>query len=201
MLCLLIAACSKASDSKEAPAKQEPAQEAVKEPAPVKDEVDPQTVKPPEAAPVSPAANVDCAAIVTADDIQKACNAKVELRATQYEGKNPKLGLCSRAITEPGKKFPVAQWSINAFEKPADAEGWVKLEKTADAKELAGVGDLAWTREKHTAALKTTTYSVGVRKGGMVLKLSFTKNSLNERPPCTLEQLVEVAKVATSRLP
>lgn len=48
--------------------------------------------------------------------------------------------------------------------------------------------------------LGRTSTSVGVRKGAQLLSISHNKDSLNTTPPCTLEQLVEVAREAIARL-
>ena len=204
LLCVVMAmGCSKKSETKTEPTQTEPAKPEAPKPA-----EDKPADKPPEAAPPEPkpaaagAPTFDCNAIVTAADIEKACNAKVEIKPTMHEGKmGGKLGVCNRSMSLVGKKGPVALWSLSWHGDAKAAEGFVVLEKSKEAKELAGVGDFAWTAEREMKELKSTDYDVGARKGATVIKLGFTKNSLNPKPPCTLEQLVEVAKLAVARLP
>ncbi len=195
---LMLIACSKKSDTKqEAPAASPPAQPSDNEPA----EPTPPSPAPAEEKPAPPpAASVDCAALVTADDFQKACNAKVEIGPSQLEGKG-NLMTCSRSVTEPGKKFPIARWTLSTFPDAAAAQSWLKLEKTDESKPVADIGDEAWTSTHATKGLESTDYNAGVRKGGSVLRLTYTVNSLNKKPPCTLDQLVEVARLAAARLP
>ena len=190
---LLLSGCSKKDETKSEPAAA---------PAPEVKNEEPKPDTPPEPpAPPAEAPKVDCDAIVTAADIEKHCKAKVEIAASQHEGKLGKLGVCSRTMTEPGKKFPVAHWKLGVHDSPAGAEGQVKLEKTDAAKDLAGLGDMVWTKVDENKQLKHTNTAVGVRKGASVLVLHHTKDSLNTKPPCTVEQLVEVAREAIARLP
>src|SRR5574338_1045782 len=123
---VLVIGCSKKSDTKqEAPASSPPAQPSEAKPA----EPTPPPPAPVEAKPAPPATpSVDCAALVTAEDFQKACNAKVEIGPSQFEGKG-NLMTCSRSVTEPGKKFPIARWTLSTFPDAAAAQNWLKLEK------------------------------------------------------------------------
>jgi hypothetical protein len=196
LVLLVVVGCSKKSEPKQevtpAPAKQE----AVK-PAEQKAADTPPAAKPaePEAVP-----KLDCNTIITADDIQKACGAKVEIHAGKQEGSGD-MFTCQRTISEAGKKFPIAYWFVRAGRGPADVAGIAKLEKLPEAKAIAGLGDEAWTSEHEEKKLKVVDYDVNVRKGRFLLKVSAHKDSLNKKPPCTLEQMVELAKIGTSRLP
>lgn len=199
LFCVVLAAgCSKKSETKNEPvaAKQGP-----ETPAPEK----PPEARPPEAKPVEPtpaadAPKLDCNTIITADDIQKACGTKVDIHAGKQEGSDP-LYACQRTISEAGKRFPIAYWFVRAGKTPADVEGLAKLEKLPEAKPIAGIGDEAWSSEHEEKKLKATDYDVNVRKGLFLFKVSATKSSLNQKPPCTLDQMTELAKVAASRLP
>ncbi|HEY5924469.1 MAG TPA: hypothetical protein VIV11_22480 [Kofleriaceae bacterium] len=202
LLVLVVAfGCSKKAEQKQEPT---PVQPEVAKPAEDKSAESPKPAEDkPANKPPEPAATpkVDCATIVTPEDVQKACNAKVEIGPTMHEGKLGKLGVCNRSITEAGKKFPIAQWGVSWHDTATGAENWVKLEKSAEAKEVAGIGDFAWTRVHEVKDLKVVDYDVGVRKGAMVLKLGFSQSRMNKKPPCTLDQLVEVARIAVARLP
>jgi len=184
VVCLaLVCACDKPSDA--------PATRVA--PAP-----EPPAVKPPEPAkPAEPAPPaIECAKLLTADDVKQACGATVEIGASSFEGKNP---LCARTLTVPHKKSPAARFALSSFKDAAAAEDWVKLQKTAETEVLSGVGDFAWTRTKDGKDVKE--YDVGARKGALVIKLSVTQNSANKKAPCTLAQLTELAKVVVARLP
>ncbi len=204
---LLLSGCSKKSDTSSEPAsgaKDEAPAGAPAQPAPEAPTPEAPAEKPVEPAPAEPAAEapaVDCAALVTAEDVAKACGgAKVDVADDESPIKTANT-VCARKVTAPGKKFPIARVHVLAFSSDAGADGWVKLDKVDDAKDVAGIGDLAWTRVKERPQLKSTDYDVGVRKGRVVLKLGMTKNSLNKNPPCTIEQLTELARAIAPRMP
>jgi hypothetical protein len=203
LLCvLLVAGCSKKSETKkEEPAK--PTTEAPQVPDEKPTEAKPAEDKPAESKPAPPAeaVKIDCTTIVTPDDIAKACGGKkVEIVAGKQEGTGA-MFTCQRTITEAGKKGPIAYWFLRGTGKAGEGAAMAKIEKTKDAKPLAGVGDEAYTSEKEQKALKMTDYDVGVTKGGFFFKVSETKDSMTPKPPCTLDQMTELAKVAVSRLP
>jgi hypothetical protein len=197
---VLTAGCSKKSETKNepAPAKQAPAAEAPASGQPP--ETKPPEAKPIEHKPAVDAPKLDCNTILTAEDIQKACGAKVEVHAGKQEGSGP-LFTCQRTISEVGKRFPIAYWFVRVGKTPADVAGIAKLEKLPEAKPIAGLGDEAWSSEHEETKLKITDYDVNVRKGLFLFKVSAHKDSLNKKPPCTLDQMAELAKVATNRLP
>jgi hypothetical protein len=162
---------------------------------------------PPEAKPAEPPpapaaiTNVECAKLVTAEDVAKACGgSKVDVAEGSSKIKAPHT-VCSLRMAEPGKKFPIAQVQLMVFPDPGGVDGWIKLDKIEGSKDVAGIGDLAWTRVDEQAALKSTNYDVGVRKGNAVLKILMTQNSLNKKLPCTLEQATELARIVAPRLP
>lgn len=194
---LLVMVLALGCSNKKAEPKQEPAPAAKPEPTkPPEDK--PAEVKPSE--PVAEVPTIDCNTIITAADIEKACGTKVEIHAGKQEGSGD-MFTCQRTISEPGKKFPIAYWFVRAAKRPADVAGIVKLEKLPEAKTIEGLGEEAWSSEHEEQKLKTVDYDVNVRKGHFLLKVSSTKGSLNKKPPCTLDQMVEVAKIGTSRLP
>ena len=199
---MLVVGCSKKSESKQEPAaaKQEPVAQAPKpaEDKPAEDK--PAEAKPPEAKPAQAIPTIDCNTIITPEDIQKACGAKVDIHAGKQEGSGP-LFACQRTISEAGKRGPIAYWFIRASKSTEDVAALVKLEKLPEAKPIEGVGDEAWSSIHEEPKLKLTDYDVNVRKGHFLLKVSVHKDSLNKKPPCTLDQMVELAKVGASRLP
>jgi hypothetical protein len=157
---------------------------------------------PTPAAPGAPAADVqiDCATLVTAEDVATACGGKkVEVTESATKAQIPNAA-CASKVTEPGKQFPIARIHLQVFPQVAGAESWVKLEKVDDSKDLPGVGDMAWTTVAERKQLKTTDYTVGVRKGRALLKLS-ESSSLDVKVPCTIDQLAELAKIITARIP
>lgn len=199
LLCVVLAlGCSKKSDTKNEPPKQE-AKPAPEAPKPAETPAD----KPPPPPPPAAAPPVDCAAVVTADDIQKACKAKVEIEATRYEGQGD-LMVCNRTIKDPATHNTV-QFGVSRFANPAAIDTWVQLDKTnskdATFKDVAGIGDGAYTKTAETKSLKTTDYDLGVRKGNLLMHLGYMVNDMNKKPPCTLDQLQEVARAAVARLP
>ena len=191
----LAAACSKSS----APANDEPARSNQPAAPPVAT-TPPRAkpVKPPEPAAQTP--SVNCDEIVTAADVEKHCKVKLEIVAGQHEGKMGKLGVCLRVMREVGKKFPIAQWKLAVYDTAADAQSNIKLDKLDGSKDIADLGDTAWTRIDENTKLKHTMTSVGVHKGRNILWIGHTKDSLNTKPPCTLDQLVAIAREATARL-
>jgi hypothetical protein len=199
LMMLLSFGCSNKSETK---------QESAPTPAPKADEQKTPEVKAPSPTPApAPAPNVpdvrvDCATLVTPADVAKACGgANVEVAVSEHEGKNPALGACWRILTEPGKKFPVAQIYVNAFADAAGADSWMKLEKTPETKDVAGIGETAWSREAAIAGTKTTELEIGVRKGRLGLRVTSAKGPLNKNPPCDLAQLTELARILAPRLP
>jgi hypothetical protein len=206
---VLLLGCSKKSETKQEPAgagespgsATAPGAAEAPQPPPTDPPAGEQAEnKPPVAAEV-PAITTDCATLLTADDIAKVCGgSKVEVAESSSSIKMPQT-VCALKVTDVGKKFPIAQIQLMRFADTAGAEGWVKLDKTADAKEVAGLGDAAWSRVKESAALKSTDYGVGVRKGSAVLKLSMTQSGLVKKVPCTIDQLTELAKLVASRIP
>ena len=205
VLCVVLAAgCSKKSETKNEPAKTEPAKpnEAPKPPED-KPADKPPEAKPAEAKPAPPtdAPKIDCAAIITPDDIAKACGGKkVDITPGKQEG-TAALFTCQRTISEAGKKGPIGYLFVRGSGKPGDGEAMMNTEKTPAMKPLRGVGDEAYTSEQEQKALKTTDYDAGVRKGGYFFKISTSKSSMNKNPPCTLDQMAEVVRIASSRLP
>ena len=204
---VFVVGCSEKSETKQEPAgaATPPAAEAPK-PAPASPPPTdtpapaPGESKPSVAAEV-PEITTDCATLLTSDDVAKTCGgSKVDVAESSSSIKMPHT-VCALKVTDVGKKFPIAQIQLMRFADTAGAEGWVKLDKTADAKEVAGLGDIAWSRVKESAALKSTDYGVGVRKGSAVLKLSMTQSSLVKKVPCTIDQLTELAKLVASRVP
>jgi hypothetical protein len=192
---LLIVGCDK---------KPEPTKTA---PAPASPEVKPAaTAAPPQPAvpqaPVAEAAapeEVNCTAIVTADDVKQACGARVLVQAMSRD-QMPKFNVCAYKLTEPNKELPLVQIRVNAFADPAQAQSWTKL-GDAEAKAIPGLGDRAWSRIKERPDLKSTEYMVGVQKGSRLLFITSTKNSVIPKLPCTLEQLTALARTAVTRLP
>jgi hypothetical protein len=203
---LVVLGCSKKSETKSEPSGVDKAGESAGDKAaeavkPPEDKPPAPAPEPPPSAPPAPAMQVDCATLVTADDVAAACGgSKVEVSASSSSIKLPQT-VCALKLTDVGKKFPVAQVQLLGFADVAAAEGWVKLDKTADAKDVAGVGDVAWSRVKENAALKSTDYGVGVRKGRAVLKLSMTQSSLVKKVPCTIDQAAALAKLIAPRIP
>ncbi|HEY5944347.1 MAG TPA: hypothetical protein VIV40_02600 [Kofleriaceae bacterium] len=206
VVCVVLAAlgCSKKSETKNE-TKNEPKQEAkpaedkpAEAPKPAEPAKPAEAPKPPDDKAAKP--SFDCAAIVTADDFKKACNANVELTPTMFEGKGT-LTLCSRSVHEPDKKGSIAQWSLSTFTDVAAAEQWFELDKATERKPISGVGDAAWTGTRELKATKSTDHEVGVRKGTAIVIVGYTQNSLNKKPPCTVEQLTEIARLVAGRLP
>lgn len=200
LLCAVLAlGCSKKSETKNEPAKQEPAKPAEKPGA--------QPVAPAPTPPPPPAANagppVDCAALVTADDIQKACKVKVEVVATPYEGQGD-LMVCNRTIKDPATHNTV-QFGVSRFANTAAIDAWIDLDKKnnkdATFTDVAGLGDGAYSRKGEVKSLKTTEYDLGVRKGNFLLHFGYSINEMNKKPPCTMEQLQDVAKATLGRMP
>jgi len=170
---------------------------APREVTPPKEEAPPPPKK--EAPPPAETPKVDCAAFVTPADIEKACGgAKVELTAHATEGSNP-MFTCNRLVNAAGKKGMIANIKVMAHPGASGAAGYAKLIK--DATPISGIGDAAWSKEKEQAALKMTNYDVGFTKGVFVVELSESKDSMNPKPPCTVAQLTELAKVLVTRLP
>jgi hypothetical protein len=198
-------ACSK---KKEEAKKTEPPAPKV-EPEPKKDEPpkpkDTEAPKPkdteaPKAAEPEP--TVDCAALVTADDLAKLCGgAKVDVAVVDSKIK-VKQEVCRLNVSDPGKKFPKAMVQVFLYENPAAAEGLVKLEKLPETKEVSGVGDRAWTtlHENKIAKIMTTMTVAGAQKGRFVVKVQSDKSG-SEKVPCTVDQMMEVTKAVVAKLP
>lgn len=61
------------------------------------------------------------------------------------------------------------------------------------------MGDRAWKRQ---ADMKPAEFDdVHVRKGTALLELTETKADATAKVPCTMDQLVALARLATNRLP
>jgi hypothetical protein len=199
VLCAVVMfGCSKKSETKNEPAKNEPVAEA---PATKPAETKPaEAPKPPDEKPAPTGApKVDCAAIVTADDYKKACNANVEIAPTMYEGQGS-LMVCNRKV-DVDKKATSLRWGLASFPDAEAVQNWIKMTKYDETKDIAGVGDAAWITKRTSQALKVTDHEVVVRKGGLLMILGTTEGSLKPKGPCSIDQLVEVAKLATARLP
>ena len=137
------------------------------------------------------APKVDCAAVVTAEDVKAACGAAVEIVAVENEGHDPKLAICERWFTEPGKpKVRLGGFFVQAGTEDA-AKTWASLKKSKDAKDVAGVGDEAWTLENGGK------HHVGIRKGGTLL----TVDSKDKGGPCAADKLLDLSKASFGRLP
>jgi hypothetical protein len=200
LLCAVLAlGCSKKPETKNEPAKQEPAKPAEK---PADQPVAPAPTPPPPPPVANAAPPVDCAALLTAEDIEKACKTKVEVVKTPYEGKGD-LMVCNRTIKTPNHE--TAQFGVSRFASTAAIDSWIDLDKKnnkeATFTDVAGLGDGAYSRKGEVKSLKTTEYDLGVRKGTFLLHFGYSVNEMNKKPPCTMEQLQDVAKAVLSRMP
>jgi hypothetical protein len=155
--------------------------------------------KPAEPAPAAPA-KFDCAAIVTAEDFKKACNAAVEIEPTLFEGKGS-LTMCSRRIRQADHKDSSTQWTLATFAGPDAIDRYFNQDTLTQRTPLAGVGDQAWTGHRTLSATGTKEYDVMVRKGNVLLAVGHSITSQTRGTPCTEAQLIEVAKAALARLP
>lgn len=153
----------------------------------------------PAVASGSPARTLDCTTIVTPADFATACHASVEIEKDPYEAKT-ELTACSRMVKAAGKKLGIAQWSLATFADAASAEAWVKRD-TGTPTPVAGVGDAAWTRSVEDKGLDRTELKAHVRKGSVVVTIGTWSGGSNASAPCTLEQLVDIARAAAPRLP
>ena len=68
-------------------------------------------------------------------------------------------------------------------------------------KDVTGIGDSAYTRAGEMKSLKSKDFDLAVRKGTLMVHLGYTVNDINAKPPCTPEQLQDLAKVVVGRLP
>ncbi|MBA3391395.1 MAG: hypothetical protein H0T89_02070 [Deltaproteobacteria bacterium] len=148
----------------------------------------------------TPPPPIDCATLVTAAEVEQVCGKPYEIVPTAMEGTSP-LMHCNRAIRDPGKKFPLAHVQLHVFDDAAAAKGYTKIDSNDAQQSIEGLGDRAVSSVREDDKLKDTRYAVGVLKGRWYLKLHSTKSSLVPEPPCTIDQLVALAKLATPRLP
>ena len=81
---------------------------------------------------------------------------------------------------------------------PASMETLLKAQRNGEARPLPGVGEEAWTMDRDSG-LKIRDYAVGVRKANWLFVFNATQGHF--KVPCTLDQMVEVGKLAISRLP
>ena len=199
LVVVVLAACSKKAEQK----KQEPtptpetAKPAETKPA--------EAPKPPEekpAPPPTPAAKLDCNALLTADDLSKACGKKLEIEATRYEGQGA-LMVCNRTIKDPAKHMS-AQFGVSSFNDGAAIDAWIKLTKdnSKESKftDVTGIGEGGYEKVHEVKGLKSTDYDLAVRKGNFLAHYGYMIGS-SEKPVCTMDQLKEVAKLVASRMP
>jgi hypothetical protein len=158
-----------------------------------------ETWKPPGSPrPPAPVANIDCGALLTADDLAKACKVKVEIKATLLEGLDT---VCNRLFTETGKNSR-GLFAVRRFDDAADVDNWLTSDKVnnqeAKFTDVSGLGDGAYTKVYEVKSPKSTESDLTVRKGNLVLHFV---SEINKKPLCTLDQLQEVAKATLARLP
>lgn len=169
-------------------------------PAPPSEPAPPPARRPP-APPAAPPPAIDCATLVTPADVARACGgAKVEIAASTMEGKTP-LTTCTRTLTAPGKRFPIGHVQLSVHANGNAAESFMKLEKSEESTPLADIGERGWATQHEVPDLKTTMFTVVAQQGRFTLAVKSDRNSLNPKPPCTLEQMTALLKIAIARLP
>ena len=199
LVVLVLAGCSKKAEQKKEPT---PAPEAPK-PAETKPAEAPKPAAEAQPAPPpTPAAKVDCAALLTADDLSKACGKKLEIEATRYEGQGA-LMVCNRTIKDPAKHMS-AQFGVSSFNGPEAIDAWIKLtkdqSKQAKFTDVTGIGEGGYEKVHEVKGLSSTDYDLAVRKGTFLVHLDYMIGK-SEKPVCTMDQMKELAKLVVSRMP
>jgi hypothetical protein len=160
----------------------------------------PADAEPAQAAPSRH--TMECAEVIIAEDVIRACKVTGELknRIGVAEGKYPEVSTCQRLFFVTGERQRTVTWTLGVHPTARDATLYLAGRLASkDAKRLAGLGDVAWT-EQYELSSAATDYHVVVRKGRLVIEL-VTKESHMSETLCTLDQLVELAKIGTARLP
>ncbi len=158
----------------------------------------PTKVAPPPVVVGPAGAKIDCAALVTTNDVEQACGATLDVQLTSPE--QSKDALCGFTLTSPGGTVRLARIFLRADDAVKVRYG-VRLIMNRDSTEVSGLGDLAFAINKEHPAGDRTDYAVAVAKGRLWLLVVAEKRSTAQELPCTTKQLTTIARMAVARLP
>ena len=210
--CLSLAGCGKKGEDKDKPVEPPPQTADPANADPVPKPADPaagsQTAPPPipsptPAPPPAPAATVDCAALVTPEDVAAACGVSANdvtvERIAMETGKGATT--CLRSVKIKGA--PAFKLAVNTAPKSADAaKRLLDLDRTAGPTKDVPVGDSGLLAVRSVGATKSTNHEIEAVKGAVWFKLlADVKDGAKAPPPCGDDGLVAVGKAVASHLP
>lgn len=166
-------------------------------------------------APAKAKATVDCAALLTSDEVAAACGHPVEMKVSMMESSG--AGTCVRSFVAPGNHSDRSHSTVsfNLAVYP-NVEGAMRMEDPEDdtvAKALGteenylelkkhDIGDRAWSFSEHQATRNETEHIAKAMKGAVVAKVWTTEQAgARQKRGCTTEGLLQLTKTVTERLP
>ena len=161
-------------------------------------------VDPPPPEPIATAPAIDCDALLTPEDVAKACGEKAEQLATSKSSMETGsgAGACMRAIARKGDRIGGIMLSVNtAPGNPQGAQSLVTLSRSEDTRDLE-VGDKAIFSKRRIEVARQTDLSVQAAKGRVWFKVGVVERDDDKKAlTCSEDALIELGKTVASRLP
>lgn len=198
----LATACSKKSDEQKKPAEAPPVDKGT--PGEVADETPPEPnpgapSAPPAVAPVA----VDCDAVLTVDDVAKACGAKAadwELKKQPMEN-GQGATTCLRMAGPKVKRVSSLHFTVNTSPgSPDAAKALLEMSGKLDGAKPVEVGDGAYLVAGKPVN-DQISHDLEAVKGALWFKIGYDVGKREKKPICSDDGLVELGKTVAGRLP
>lgn len=169
------------------------------------DETPPQpTPDKPSTPPATPAVAVDCEALLTPEDVAKACGgnaADMEVRKHAMEN-GTGATTCMRQAGPKTKRVSSLHLAVNSAPgSPDGARALLELAGKSEGARKVEVGDGAYLLVREEPAAKQTVHDLEAVKGALWFKVGYEVNKGEKKPLCTDKGLVELGKTVAGRLP
>jgi hypothetical protein len=195
LLCALVTACSKKDDAgeKQAEATDKPAETPVDKPA------EEPVATPPADEPAAAAPTIDCDALLTADDVAKACGGKAaDFAINKHALETGKAA--TTCVRTAGKRGASVKLAVSTA--PGSAQGAKSLlELSKEGAKPAEVGDAGYLHVREVPAARQTMHDLEAIKGRVWFKLGYEIKQGEKKAACSDEGLIELGKTVAGRLP
>ena len=167
----------------------------------------PQPATPVESPPPEPTAaapTIDCDALLTPDDVAKACGEKAEQLAISKGSMETGsgAGTCMRSVGRKGDRIGGIKLAVNtAPGNPEGAQSLVTLSRSENSRDIE-VGDKAIFVKRRIEVAKQTDLAVEAARGRVWFKVGVVeRDDLKKALTCSEDGLIELGKTVASRLP
>lgn len=199
----LAVSCSRKKEANKQPAETPPVDRGT--PGEVADETPPQPMPDKPSSPLAtPAVAVDCEALLTPEDVAKACGgnaADMEVRKHAMEN-GTGATTCMRQAGPKTKRVSSLHLAVNAAPgSPDGAKALLELSGKSEGAKKVEVGDGAYLVVREVPAAKQTVHDLEAVKGALWFKLGYEVNKGEKKPLCSDDGLVELARTVAGKLP